>query len=122
MPCNSDYMKATNDEVNLSIVFGLLDELNTGILPSDFGTGYDKRAYSHYDDELLDIKTEELCAHLQGIDVSTYSLEMQMWWRDHQKADTQRIKDELFNIMHTKDKEIALSKLTKYEKELLGIN
>ena len=122
MPCNSDYMNATNNEVNLSIVFGLLDELQTGILPKDFGNGYDKRAYCHYEDELLDVKTEELCNHLQGIDVSGYSLEMQMWWRDHQKADKKRVSKELFDLIKEADKKIALSKLSQYEKDLLGID
>ena len=121
MPCNSDYMNATQDEINLSVVYGLLDEIKTGKLPSNFGDGYDKRVYNkHLSKEHLDEKTSELCLKLQKLDVSKYSLEMQIWWRDHQKADKERLKQELKQKKDKKAKEKALSKLTPYERKLLG--
>lgn len=46
MPCNSDYMEANQNEKNLSVVYGLLDELKTGKLPKNFGDGYNKRVYN----------------------------------------------------------------------------
>ena len=92
MPCNSDYMNPTETEKNLSVIYGLLDELETGVLPPNFGNGFDKRAYSYATKEHLDERTSELCSKLQGVDVSKYSLEMQIWWRDHQKADRERLR------------------------------
>ena len=123
MPCNSDYMKPNENEKNLSIVYGLLDELETGKLPSNFGDNYDKRVYcKSLSNEHLDQKTEELCSKLQNEDVTKYSLEMQMWWRDHQIADKRRLEQEISNQKDEDEKKKALSKLTDYEKELLGFS
>jgi hypothetical protein len=122
MPCNSDYMEANQSEKNLSVVYGLLDELETGKLPANFGDGYDKRVYNkHFPKEHLDEKTEELCSKLQNTDVSKFSLEMQMWWRDHQKADKDRLQKEMSKQKDNEAREIALSKLSDYERKLLGL-
>lgn len=96
MPCNSDYMNPTNMEVNLSKVYAFLDELDTGKLSDEFHTslGYDKRVYgipSKATKSHLDEKVAELCSRLRKVkNVKKYSLEMQMWWRDHQEADRKR--------------------------------
>ena len=91
MPCNAQYMNPHESEKNLSVVYGLLDELETGILPSNFGDGYDKRVYNkHLPEEHLDEKTKELCSKLKNTDVSKFSKEMQIWWREHQEADAKR--------------------------------
>ena len=59
MPCNSDYMEANQSERNLSVVYGLLDELENGKLPSNFGDGYDKRVYNkHLSKEVQREKTK----------------------------------------------------------------
>jgi|688.fasta_scaffold206199_3 hypothetical protein len=122
MPCNSDYMDATPNEINLSVVYGLLDEFETGKLPSNFGDGYDNRVYNkHLPKEHLDEKTKELCSKLQTVDVSKFSLEMQIWLRDHQKADKERLEKEIAEHQENKAKEIALSKLSDYERKLLGL-
>lgn len=122
MPCNSDYMNANQSEKNLSVVYGLLDELETGKLPSNFGDGYDKRVYNkHLSKEHLDEKTEELCAKLQKADVSKFSLDMQMWWREHQKADKERLEKEIKYKATEKEKQKVLSKLSDYERKLLGL-
>lgn len=123
MPCNSDYMEANQSEKNLSVVYGLLDELETGKLPSNFGDGYNKRVYNkHLSKEHLDEKTEELCSKLQNLDVSKLSLEMQMWWRDHQKADKERLEKEIKNKETEMERLKALSKLSDYERKLLGLS
>lgn len=123
MPCNSDYMVANQSEKNLSVVYGLLDELETGKLPSNFGDGYDKRVYNkHLSKKHLDEKTSELCSKLQNTDVSKFSLEMQMWWRDHQKADRERLEKEIKDKVTEQEKQKALSKLSDYERKLLGLS
>jgi hypothetical protein len=115
-------MEANQSEKNLSVVYGLLDELENGKLPSNFGNGYDKRVYNKgLSKEHLDEKTEELCSKIQNTDVSKFSLEMQMWWRDHQKADKDRLEKEMSEQKDKEAKEIALSKLSDYERKLLGI-
>jgi hypothetical protein len=115
-------MDATPNEINLSVVYGLLDEFETGKLPSNFGDGYDNRVYNKkLTKEHLDEKTKELCSKLQTVDVSKFSLEMQIWWRDHQKADKERLEKEIAEHQENKAKEIALSKLSDYERKLLGL-
>lgn len=98
MPCNSDYMEPNNREKDLSVIYGLLDEIKTGKLPKNFGTGFDDRIYNKgLSKKHLDKKTEELCTKLtkkSKAAVKAYSLEMQIWWRDHQTADKKRIKKE----------------------------
>ena len=122
MPCNSDYLEANGMEIEHSKVLALLKELKTGKLPSFFGDGYHKDVYNKTTKGILDEKVAELCSKLQDVeDVKKYSLEMQMWWRDHQKADKARIKRIARSKKEAKDKEELLSKLSPYEKKLLGI-
>lgn len=122
MACNGDYMNPTGLEKNLSTVYGLLDELNSGVLRNDYNDGYDKRVYNQkLTLEDLNNKVKELCSKLQNVDVTKYSLEMQIWWRDHQIADKKRLEMEMENIKIEKEKQEAISKLTPYERELLGL-
>jgi len=120
MPCNCDYMNPTERERELSKVACLLDELNgkkfdkshwEGQHPSVWGQRYDG-------DELV----SELCSRLQSVSehMTEYSLEMQIWWRDHQVADKERLKKELAAKKDKKTKQAALAKLTQHERRLLG--
>lgn len=93
MPCNSDYLKSNPLEVELSRVYLLLDEVKKGrhVDPeSRAWHGYDGRAYCRGYKAQLDEAVRELCGLLQGKDVSRNSLELQIWWRDHQEADAKR--------------------------------
>jgi len=65
--------------------------------------------------------TVKLCERLQIEDVTKYSLELQIWWRDHQKADKARVERELKEAKESKDRKAALGKLSNYEKKLLGL-
>lgn len=122
MPCNSSYMDPTNLEKDLSTVYGLLDELKTGKLPENFGDGFDSRVYNqHLTVTDLHFKVKSLCKKLQKTDVTKFSLEMQMWWRDHQAADKKRVAQELEEIKEAKAKAEAIAKLTPYERKLLGL-
>lgn len=120
MPCRSDYLSATDAEIEASKVLALLEELNTGELPDYYGDGYYSEVYNKNSVKILEENVPKLCRILQKSNVEAYSLEMQMWWRDHQKADKERVESELKNIKEEKDREAALSKLTDYEKRLLG--
>lgn len=99
MPCNSDYLNATTFERDMSRVILLLKEIATGIpvnpsspewqgyLPGIFITRIPSK-------EEADKLVAGLCYFCSLDDVTKYSLEMQVWWRDHQKADELRIKKE----------------------------
>ncbi len=120
MPCNSDYMNPLDMEVELSKVACLLDELKDGkkIDPNHWA-GYHPMVYSKIVDG--DSLVSELCTRLQEEDVSKFSLEMQIWWRDHKAADIARVNRELNDNQKDIDKAKALAKLSQYEKDLLGL-
>ena len=122
MPCNCDHMKPHQLELEISKVACLLDELNGKPINKNHWDGYHPDVYgSVLQTGFADKLTAKLCKKLQKLDVTKYSLEMQIWWRDHQIADKQRITDDLAKKKKKKDKELALKKLTRYEKKLLGI-
>lgn len=120
MPCKSDHMDPTGLEREASRVACLLDELN-GAKPSQGSWyGYHPRVYNQVSQELADKLTAELCSRLQTVDVTKYSLELQMWWRDHQAADKARVERELEQSRTAAEREAALAKLTPHERKLLG--
>ena len=98
MPCNSDYMNPTAQEIQISRIACLLDELDGKKWTKDEWAGYHPSAYGMGDNKKKrDKMTKALCERLQRTDVTKYSLEMQMWWRDHQEADRQRQMKEIAN-------------------------
>jgi hypothetical protein len=123
MPCNSDYLEPTNFEIELSKVYDLLQELRTGHLPDEYGSGFHPEVYNkHHPKKHLDDCVAKLCSQLQQVkDITKYSLELQMWWRDHQKADKKRIEKELKTYNDVKARKLALKKLTPYERKLLKL-
>lgn len=94
MPCcdsrdNDAIEKAYGEE--RAIVPACLDEIKTGKPFSYFDEDGDYKDFDYIKNrEAVDADTAELCALCQTIDVTKYSLELQMWWRDHQKWDKKR--------------------------------
>ena len=91
MPCNCDHLEASKLERELSRVLLLLQELDTGVpvdpKSSDW-QGYLNGVYNSVNlRRRADEATAALCSRLKGTDVTRHSLELQMWWRDHQAAD-----------------------------------
>ena len=122
MPCNSSYMDATRGEIELSRVACLLDELAGKPFTSSHWQGYHPDAYGRQvGGERADKMVNALCKVLQSIDVTKHSLEMQMWWRDHQAADKARLQSESEAAKTEADKAALIAKLTPYERKLLGI-
>jgi len=117
MPCNSDYLQANGLEIELSRVYQLLDELEGKNIDKKAWDGYDNRAYCRANKETLDTKVSELCVKLQSINVKNCSLEMQLWWRNHQEADANRKENErLRKEMEEKTERDELARLkAKYE-------
>lgn len=110
MPCRSDYMEPTQKEKESAKVISFLKELGEKVGEYD----------SYGRTETINQDTSKLCDLCQNTDVSRQSLELQIWWRDHQEADKARIKKEIEANDQAKDKERAISKLTPYERDLLG--
>jgi hypothetical protein len=121
MPCNSEYMDATDYEREISQVACLLDELADKKWSHSHWNGYHPRIYCKLSRVLGDKLTQELCTALQKVNVTQYSLEMQIWWRDHQAADKARCNLELEKAQTDAERKAALEKLTPYERDLLGL-
>lgn len=130
MPCVSDYQEPTAAEIEHSKVLALLQELKTGKLPKYYGDGSYKEVYNKTNtigDETerpLDIKTRELCAALKtktAEDIKGYSLEMQLWWREHQKADKKRAARSKALTKEHAIRTKALGKLSPEERKALGV-
>lgn len=90
MPCDSSYMNPSNKELEISRVACLLDEIKGIPINRSHWDGYHPLVYNRKfnDDKMV----RELCSKLRSLDVTKFSLEMQMWWRDHQIADAKRNK------------------------------
>jgi hypothetical protein len=67
----------------------------------------------------LDADTAELCAFCQSHDITKKSLELQLWWERHQKADAARVRAELAEKQVAADIDAAKAKLTPYELGLI---
>lgn len=123
MPCNSDYLESDHKEVEMSRVCCLIDELDglqsinrshwDGYHPNVYNKGLSQQSQ----DQLVD----KLCKRLQRRDVTKLSLEMQIWWRDHQKADKARLQEEMKQLKDKRLRKAALAKLSPYEQQLLGV-
>lgn len=122
MPCNSDYMNASSREIALSQVACLLDEIEGKPIDRSHWQGYHPQVYSRSINKAeADAMVARLCSFLRDADVTRYSLEMQMWWRDHLKADQARIEQERRDANAEAARKAALSKLSPEERKALGL-
>ena len=111
MPCKCDYMEPNRRELESKVVLNLLHEV--GLEESKIG--YYGRV------KTVDEDTRKLCKFCQENDVTNYSLELQIWWRDHKEMDKKRREMEESKVKQEIIKQSALSKLTEEEKEALGL-
>jgi len=106
------------EEVELERMKPLLDELGlTPSTPPRSNTGWPLMDKYHE-------ATRTLCEHLKTLDpsyIKELSLDVQIWWRDHQRVDAQREAAEKEKQEEKKVKAQALAKLTEAEKRALGI-
>lgn len=128
MPCRCDDYEQPKLNHELSKVCCLLQEIDHGNFDVyDYWGGTHPTVYNrNISNDKADDLTSELCAKIQKIEkeseLSNYSLELQIWWRDHKKQDKLRIQEELDKKYEEDAKERALRKLSAYEKKLLGLS
>lgn len=121
MPCNCEYLNADDLEIEISRVYCLLEEIRTGkpVNPeSERWNGYHPRVYNKVNRKRADRVVAKLCDILDkttDLRLSRYSLEMQTWWRDHQKADRARLAKELKEDQQKALVESAQQKLSAEE-------
>jgi len=114
MPCKSDGPHYDPVALSVILIYRHLDEL-AGKPPQDRHWGFLSVTRSE-----LDRLTALLCELLKFVDVARYSLELQMWYRDHQAADKAREERIAKEDALAARKQAALGKLTDEERELLG--
>lgn len=109
-------------EREISRVACLLDELHGRKWKKDWWDGYHPRVYcrmlSNGEGSRM---VSELHTALREVDVSKYSLQMQIWWKYHEKADMEDVKRGYVHVQAEKDRAVALAKLTQHERMLLGL-
>jgi len=120
MPCDSyGYCGPTAREIEARRVASLLQEVN--------GEAYDHKTIASLlvGDSDLDVKTERLCEYCRQIDatddIAKFSLELQIWWRDHRALDAQREEKARVDSLRESVRQNALAKLTPAERKALGL-
>lgn len=126
MPCACDYPDPTRREIELSHVRCLLEEVATGRAvdsQSVHWRGEHPQVYGKNVSETeADSLTRRLCDHLSAVGAQRYSLEMQVWWRDHQKADRARAMVEAEAKEVAARRQLALDKLSDDDRAVLGLD
>ena len=122
MPCNGDYMNPHDNEIAGSHVETFFDEIAGLPFDKDNFRGYHPRAYGvNYTRKHFNHRVAELCDILKKSDVTKYSLELQIWWRDHQIEDAKRKASEEAEARLEEIRLQAVGKLTIEERKALGI-
>ena len=118
MPCNCDGYEPSVIDVTVHEARCVLRELDgEKLTPADWRNA---RAGSGYSSD-CDAIVAEACDRLKHVDVSKYSLELQMWWRDHQEADRRREEKERQKAAEDALRAAALAKLSPEERKVLGL-
>jgi hypothetical protein len=95
MPCNSEHMNPQALEIETSRVACFLDELDGKKWTRDDFRGYHPTVYGKpIGTARRDKMVATLCDRLKHTDVTKQSLELQIWWRDHQEIDKARLERE----------------------------
>ena len=115
MPCNSDYMQADWREEYSSMVREFLREINGG----EFNHSQRHEYYGNLG--TLDKDVAKLCAWCSSHDVTKQSLELQLWWRDHQAEDAKRMAEESEQRHQDELRKKALAKLSAAERKALKV-
>lgn len=119
MPCDCSHLEPTEKEAELLRVNILLLEIETGRCPTE----KEQAKFGCYGVGDLDALTRELCKACKklGAKMKSQSLELQIWWRDHQKADSEKAKSKTRLKQKAVLRARAVAKLTRAERKVLGL-
>ncbi len=133
MPCNGGHMEPNDREIEVSKILCFLEELEELKTGKAIKEEERKRNFKGYHPDVynkcisqkeLDEVADKLCTIIKNydpVDIARFSLELQIWWRDHQAADAVREEEEKELKERKKIRHQAFAKLTKKEKEVLGL-
>lgn len=119
MPCRSDYLEPNERERESVCVMEFLREIKGEPFNHDHPPG---DIYGRV--QTLDADTNELCYWCYDNPklLKRSSLELQLWWQRHQKADRERERSERAHRLRERVKKTALGKLTPAERKALGVD
>lgn len=128
MPCNSDYLEQNGKERELQRTAKLLKYVYRK-LQQPISLELQEAANDYY---CSDDYVAELCGVLSNLDDNVLeslvynarnkkSRRLADWWEKHQKADRKRIRQEKEAEEMKEKRQAALSKLTKEDREVLGL-
>lgn len=128
-PCNSDYMEPHNSEIEHSQIACVLDEIEGRKTDRAWWRGYHPKVYcqtydkynSKYDPEKMLATVVNVLSHKARIQIQSYSLELQMWWRDYLEAEEKETRRKKNEKKRAALKKKALGKLNYAEKKALGL-
>jgi hypothetical protein len=129
MPCNCDYLEPTEKEAKLRRTSQLL-EYSLIELGKNVPDYVSRAATSLYCNE--ERVVADLCGLIEGLSSSGMkkvvynpykkeSRDLANWWEEHQAADKERIRREKQDKTLKDIKKKLLNKLTKREKQILGL-
>lgn len=88
MPCDSSHMKPHTWEIEASRIMYFLAEVNRNKRDISWLEGFHPDIYCEpVSKDIVDFLTRSLCRTLKQKDATKYSLELQIWYRDHCKWD-----------------------------------
>jgi len=130
MPCDSSYLEATSREKELRRAAQLLvyvrEQQRHPIEP--FAKAAANDYYGNNDERPLVLLCEALtCMEPEQRDSIVYNARSPMarnladWWEEHQEADRKRVAEEKRQTLNIETRNHAIAKLTKAEREALGI-
>lgn len=114
MPCDNSYQNPSPREQESARVIRFLQEIG---LPH----GKPHECYGNVG--TLDADTRRLCTWCKDhrTEIKDHSLEFQIWWRDHQKADVARAEARVQAAKVARIRKQALKKLTLEERKALKL-
>ena len=111
MPCNCDYMEPSRHESESKRLMTLMA-----------GVGIYKGEIPYYGEvSAVHEHTAMLCKFCEENNVTDQSLELQIWWRDHQEADKAKREAAAEDERVETERREAIAKLTDRERDLLGL-
>lgn len=115
MPCYTD--PPTRAEMEAGRLRELMHEVN--------GNKFDHKHAGCGNPREVQTFTRILCEACKAIDaqgrMGAYSLELQLWWRDHQEQDARHEREQREAAAREEAKQRAMAKLTPEERAALGL-
>jgi hypothetical protein len=117
MPCSSEHLEPTAREAESVRVLEFLREIQ------ELAFDHDSPHYGPYGHPgTLDKDTANLCDWCRAHDVKQKSLELQLWWQKHRRADAIREAHDQAEQRTRQLRLSAASKLTPEERRAVGLD